>query len=432
MSCRGKVKSFVPASGYGFIECPEAYAYYQTDIMLFQTEIPPGTLPKRGDKVQFDIREDSNGPVAKNVNFFEGELDTSTTKANLGYVMGKAMMGAYTGQGTNMVPKPKIGHLPYAGEVKFFDFAKGWGVISCNTTEQMYGKDVFFGKQVCTQPVHKGMKIRFSVKMEDRGPAAIEVTPVDGLQLCSTGERKPVPYWQASVPQTIPVEPAYGPAYGGKGGYGDYGGYGGYGDYGAYGGYGYYGDYGGYGCYGGYDDYGKGFGKGMGKAGGDSMSMGDRSFFGVVKSFSVEKGWGHITCGCVRDLFGQDVMMFGKQLEIVDLSNISPGSLVRFKLSVDSKGPKASDVRFLPEGTFGVDDKDGNEYVGTVKSYNAEKGWGFLTSDTLMEVFGEEIFIHQKMLNGQTPSAGEQASCTVVIGKKGKPEAKNLVMRSGS
>merc|ERR1711896_103096 len=112
-----------------------------------------------------------------------------------------------------------------------------------------------------------------------------------------------------------------------------------------------------------------------------------KAYFGVVKGYSAEKGWGHINCEATKAYYGKDVFLMSGQLEQAG-GSASAGTLISFKVSEGAKGPQANDVHILPSDAFGVDGSPGKEYGATVKSFNADRGWGFVTGDELMSVFG--------------------------------------------
>jgi CspA family cold shock protein len=64
---------------------------------------------------------------------------------------------------------------------------------------------------------------------------------------------------------------------------------------------------------------------------------------------------------------------------------------------------------------------------GTVKWFNSDKGYGFITSET-----GKDVFVHFSAIqsNGfRSLEEGQQVSFDVVDGQKG-PQAENVVVQS--
>ncbi|RAV02383.1 cold-shock protein [Paenibacillus sp. YN15] len=61
--------------------------------------------------------------------------------------------------------------------------------------------------------------------------------------------------------------------------------------------------------------------------------------------------------------------------------------------------------------------------TGTVKWFNAEKGYGFITSDE-----GGDVFVHYSAITGEgfkSLDEGQKVSFTVVQGNRG-PQAENV------
>lgn len=61
---------------------------------------------------------------------------------------------------------------------------------------------------------------------------------------------------------------------------------------------------------------------------------------------------------------------------------------------------------------------------GTVKWFNSEKGYGFITAAS-----GEDVFVHFSAINGEgfkTLEEGQSVSFDVVEGKNGKQQAANV------
>jgi len=67
---------------------------------------------------------------------------------------------------------------------------------------------------------------------------------------------------------------------------------------------------------------------------------------------------------------------------------------------------------------------------GVIKSYNEEKGYGFIACQELQEVFGNDVFLHSKQNQGGYKT-GQQVSFAVVLNKDQKPQAFDLQISYG-
>merc|ERR1712048_431769 len=56
----------------------------------------------------------------------------------------------------------------FVGVIKSFNAAKGYGMIACDQTSQMYGKDVFFSSLVLPPYLRQGSSVSFSIVLEDK------------------------------------------------------------------------------------------------------------------------------------------------------------------------------------------------------------------------------------------------------------------------
>eukprot|EP00931_Biecheleriopsis_adriatica_P059408 TRINITY_DN3554_c0_g1_i6.p1 TRINITY_DN3554_c0_g1~~TRINITY_DN3554_c0_g1_i6.p1 ORF type:complete len:265 (-),score=68.30 TRINITY_DN3554_c0_g1_i6:271-1014(-) len=124
------------------------------------------------------------------------------------------------------------------------------------------------------------------------------------------------------------------------------------------------------------------------------------AFSGVVKSFNPHKGWGFLEAN------GQDHFIFKKELKGIC---IEKGMSVSFNATPNEKGSQASDVTVLvpPEQA---------QYFGEVKSFNPNKGFGFITSEAFP---GQDVFVLKTEIPGQYAATGNQCKFTVVHEVKG-------------
>jgi CspA family cold shock protein len=239
---------------------------------------------------------------------------------------------------------------------------------------------------------------------------------------------------------------------GGGGGFGDRGGFGGGaprgGGYGGGGGGGYGGDRGGFGGGGGGGGFrgggagGGGFRSGGGGGGGmPPQVVGEGK--GVVKFFNPQKGFGFI----VREDGGEDVFVHISAVEQAGLTDLADGQPLEFTL-VDRGGrisatnlkidgePMAVERGGAPagaprEGGFGGGDRGpqrqltGEKATGTVKFFNAMKGFGFIQRDDGQP----DAFVHISAVERAgmpTLNEGDKLEFEIEVDRRGKYAAVNL------
>jgi CspA family cold shock protein len=235
-------------------------------------------------------------------------------------------------------------------------------------------------------------------------------------------------------------EPAFGGDFGGfqeRAGYG--GGGGGRGGYGGGGGGG-YGDRGGFGGGGGGGFRGGGGGGGGFRGGGGGMPpqvVGEGK--GVVKFFNPQKGFGFI----VRDDGGEDVFVHISAVEQAGLTDLADGQPLEFTL-VDRGGRiSATNLRIEGEpmaversggggaGGAGGPQRQltGEKASGTVKFFNAMKGFGFIQRDDGQP----DAFVHISAVERAgmpTLNEGDRLDFELEVDRRGKYAAVNLQPKS--
>ena len=179
---------------------------------------------------------------------------------------------------------------------------------------------------------------------------------------------------------------------------------------------------------GGFEDRG-GFGGGGGFRGGGGMPpqvVGEGK--GVVKFFNPQKGFGFI----VRDDGGDDVFVHISAVEQAGLTDLADGQPLEFTL-VD-RGGKVSATNLRIEGEpMAVERAErgpqrqltGEKAEGTVKFFNAMKGFGFIQRDDGQP----DAFVHISAVERAgipTLNEGDRLSFELEVDRRGKHAAVNL------
>ncbi|CAM4084436.1 CSD domain-containing protein [Novosphingobium lubricantis] len=205
---------------------------------------------------------------------------------------------------------------------------------------------------------------------------------------------------------------------GNRGGFGgDRGGFGG--DRGGFGGGGFGGPRGG----------GGGFGGGRGGGGMPAQVVGTGK--GVVKFFNSQKGFGFIQ----REDGGEDVFVHISAVERAGLEGLAEGQQLEFNL-VDRGGKiSAADLQVVGD-VIEVAAKPaapqreltGEKATGTVKFFNAMKGFGFITRDDGQP----DAFVHISAVERsgmRELNEGDKLEFDLEVDRRGKYSAVNLVPR---
>ncbi|OYX64606.1 MAG: cold-shock protein [Sphingomonadales bacterium 32-64-17] len=173
-----------------------------------------------------------------------------------------------------------------------------------------------------------------------------------------------------------------------------------------------------------------GFGGGPRGGGGGGGGMPPQvvgSGTGKVKFFNTQKGFGFIQ----RDEGGEDVFVHISQVERAGLEGLAEGQELAFNL-VDRGGKvSAADLQVVGD-VIQVEAKapqrelTGEKAVGTVKFFNAMKGFGFITRDDGKE----DAFVHISAVERsglQGINEGDRFEFDLEVDRRGKYSAVNLV-----
>jgi CspA family cold shock protein len=158
---------------------------------------------------------------------------------------------------------------------------------------------------------------------------------------------------------------------------------------------------------------------------------------GVVKWFNPDKGFGFVE---LSDGSG-DAFLHGSVLAQSGINAVQPGETLEVRVGPGHKGPHVTEVISVDSSTavpatprrssFRVATSNGSssgtaiEETGTVKWFNAERGYGFIARNG----GGEDVFVHVSALekSGLTGLAeGQPVIIDVVEGRKGLEAARVL------
>jgi len=157
---------------------------------------------------------------------------------------------------------------------------------------------------------------------------------------------------------------------------------------------------------------------------------------GLVKWFNPEKGFGFVE---LSDGSG-DAFLHGSVLAQSGINVVQPGETLQVRIGPGHKGPHITEIISVDSSTakpttprranFGATTSNGSssgiavEETGTVKWFNAEKGFGFIARDS----GGKDVFVHISAVERAGMSnlnEGQKVSYDVVS-ERGKLAAANL------
>jgi CspA family cold shock protein len=155
----------------------------------------------------------------------------------------------------------------------------------------------------------------------------------------------------------------------------------------------------------------------------------------VVKWYNPDKGFGFVTL----DDGSGDAFLHASVVERGGHGSVSPGVTLEVRVGPGPKGPQVSEILTVDTSTasqepprrprperpaFPPADRPTAEELGTVKWYNANKGFGFIGPDH----GGKDIFVHASALDRSgimSLAEGQRVAVDVADGQKG-PEAVGL------
>lgn len=184
----------------------------------------------------------------------------------------------------------------------------------------------------------------------------------------------------------------------------------------------------------------------------DAAYVGGEVVEGIVKSYSDRNKYGFIKDGSERDIYFS-YQELPEDMAAMDQSSM-PGTHVQLTIKLNKQGkPTGTSIVFVAEGEpieppqgakrpapaiqdrsappakkqrVAVDDAP-VAATGNIKSYNAQKGWGFITSDAAeKDVWFKKDALPEEIRD--TPLSGEEVAFHLTYSKDGKPQAADITM----
>eukprot|EP00933_Yihiella_yeosuensis_P043588 TRINITY_DN38460_c0_g1_i1.p1 TRINITY_DN38460_c0_g1~~TRINITY_DN38460_c0_g1_i1.p1 ORF type:complete len:426 (-),score=97.40 TRINITY_DN38460_c0_g1_i1:242-1438(-) len=122
------------------------------------------------------------------------------------------------------------------------------------------------------------------------------------------------------------------------------------------------------------------------------------TYVGTVRSFNPHKGWGFIECDESKKVYNNDVFLLKNDMNSF---GVSKGDQVSFNVTQTDKGPRASNIKVLTVGPDGL-----QSFFGELKSFNPQKGFGFISSPASESIFGKDCFVLSSAFGDDFPQEG--------------------------
>lgn len=141
---------------------------------------------------------------------------------------------------------------------------------------------------------------------------------------------------------------------------------------------------------------------------------------GTISKFFPDKHFGFIHSEELQRVFGADVFLSDKEI-----GSFGIGSEVTFFVELNKSGkPQARALEDAAFASAGHGNGTDGRYIGVVKSFNAEKHFGFIQCDAIQDTQGCDVFLSDKEI--ASFEVGSTVSFSVTYNKNGKPQAHEL------
>lgn len=144
----------------------------------------------------------------------------------------------------------------------------------------------------------------------------------------------------------------------------------------------------------------------------------DEVYFGCIKCFYVDKGFGFIKCDKSFAIYGLDVFLHAKQI-----GTCTVGQEVFFRIELNAKRqPQALDV--TPSVSPGRDPRERQRFVGCVRNLFPDRGFGFIKCDETQQKFGKDVYLNSSTICNV--EIGQVVSFTIGLNSRQQPQAQEV------
>jgi cold shock CspA family protein len=147
----------------------------------------------------------------------------------------------------------------------------------------------------------------------------------------------------------------------------------------------------------------------------------------MVKTFDRDRGTGLLESEPARALYGNDVVfLVGALPQGRESPNI--GEEFEFGVVVGQNGPQACNITAtVPSAPVAPADPALGRFLGVIRAFDMNKGWGHIECREARAIFGKDIFLLRSALRGAEVAAGNQLEFAVNVGPKG-PIARDVCL----
>merc|ERR1711865_1085660 len=90
------------------------------------------------------------------------------------------------------------------------------------------------------------------------------------------------------------------------------------------------------------------------KIAGQHLTVGhSQTYFGTIKNYNIERGWGHIECPQTKAIYGKDMFVLKSAIQ-QGAQDAVTGYYVSFTVQMGRKGPEATNLRLVGQGGLDV------------------------------------------------------------------------------